>query len=65
MEAPTYSFVIPVYNEEETLKALHDRMASAMAKFDGPAEVILINDGSRDNSLALMLAIQPPNHASE
>lgn len=55
--APTYSFVLPVYNEEETLPELHKRMCVLLDQLDGPAEVILVDDGSRDRSYPLMVGI--------
>jgi len=54
---PVYSFVLPVYNEEETLPELHKRMSALLDRLDGSAEVILVDDGSRDRSYALMLDI--------
>src|SRR5262245_23044681 len=54
MDRPTYSFVIPVHNEEQTLPELATRLEAVLARLDGSAEVILVDDGSRDRSLALM-----------
>lgn len=54
-DSPIYSFVIPVYNEEEVLPELCRRMTALFDELDGPAEVILVDDGSRDRSYALML----------
>jgi len=54
---PTYSFVIPVFNEEDGLAELFRRMSALLEQLDGPAEVILVDDGSRDRSYAQMLAI--------
>jgi len=51
---PKYSFVIPIYNEEETLAELYRRISAVMARMDGSVELILINDGSRDRSLELL-----------
>ncbi len=51
---PKYSFVIPIYNEEETLIELYRRISAVMARMDGPVELILINDGSHDRSLELL-----------
>jgi len=51
---PKYSVIIPVYNEEATIPALYDRVSAVMARLDASAELILINDGSRDRSLLLM-----------
>ncbi len=54
MSNPTYSIVVPIFNEEETIPELHRRMSAVLDKFDGPSELILVNDGSRDRSLELM-----------
>ena len=51
---PKYSFVIPIYNEEETLAELYRRISAVMARMDGSVELILINDGSRDRTLELL-----------
>ena len=53
-----YSIIIPIYNEEETLPALRQRLVSALASLDQPFEVILVDDGSEDNSFALMKSIR-------
>jgi undecaprenyl-phosphate 4-deoxy-4-formamido-L-arabinose transferase len=59
--APQLSIVIPVYNEEEGLQALFDRLYPAMdqlqAKLNLRYEIVFVNDGSRDRS-AGMLASQ-------
>lgn len=54
MVRPTYSLIVPVYNEEETLVELYRRVSAVMDQLDREAELILINDGSRDLSLELM-----------
>lgn len=43
-----YSFVIPIFNEEAVLPILFQRLDRIMERLDGPAEVILVDDGSRD-----------------
>ncbi len=45
-----YSIVIPIYNEEETIPELHRRLKAAIDRFDDAAEVIFVDDGSRDSS---------------
>ena len=50
MDGPTYSIVIPIFNEEETLDELLSRMLALMDRLDGSAEVILVDDGSTDSS---------------
>jgi len=52
---PTYSFVIPVYNELETLPALRERLVELMDRLDGQAEVVLVDDGSTDGSFESMM----------
>jgi polyisoprenyl-phosphate glycosyltransferase len=54
MDAPVYSIVIPVFNEEDTLPELRARLSELMASLDGPAEVVLVDDGSGDRSYQLM-----------
>jgi len=57
---PTYSFVIPIHDEEETLPELYRRLAALLDTLDGESEVILVDDGSRDDSYAVMIGL---NHA--
>jgi polyisoprenyl-phosphate glycosyltransferase len=52
---PEYSFIVPVYNEQETLPALYDRLLSVLAQLDGSAEVIFVDDGSEDDSFDRMI----------
>lgn len=47
------SLIIPVYDEEGSLPALFDAL-DAIAEKLPPHEVIFVDDGSRDNSLALL-----------
>ena len=52
---PTYSLVVPAYNEEGVLPALATRLAELMDALDGDAEAILVDDGSSDRTYELML----------
>ncbi|PKP91915.1 MAG: glycosyltransferase [Alphaproteobacteria bacterium HGW-Alphaproteobacteria-16] len=55
MQRPKLSVVIPCYNEEGCLEALHDRVsAAARAAVGNDFEIVLVNDGSRDGSWAVM-----------
>ena len=47
---PSVSVVVPVYNGEQTLEALVDRLHPVLDKVASDYEVILVNDGSRDKS---------------
>lgn len=48
------SVVIPVYNEEESLQALSDRLMPVLEKLKKPYEVIYTNDGSKDRSIEIL-----------
>ncbi len=52
MTKPYISIVIPVYNEADNLETLYQRLTSAMDEYGKTYEIILVNDGSRDNSAA-------------
>jgi undecaprenyl-phosphate 4-deoxy-4-formamido-L-arabinose transferase len=58
---PYLSIVIPIFNEEENISALWDRLSRVMMEhFSDPAkpwEIIFTDDGSRDKSLAMLLDI--------
>ena len=51
------SIVIPVYNEEENIKKLHKELADVLGKLNLAYEVIWVNDGSKDASLAVLEAL--------
>lgn len=48
------SVVVPVYNEEANLRALNQRLHDTLNSLEVPYEIIYINDGSRDNSPAML-----------
>jgi len=50
------SVVIPVYNEEQGLQALFDRLYPALDKLGIGYEIVFVNDGSRDRSAAILRA---------
>jgi dolichol-phosphate mannosyltransferase len=51
---PRLSIVVPIHNEQENLPELYHRVTQVMEALGEPYELVLVNDGSRDNSLALM-----------
>ncbi len=51
---PLLSIVAPVYNEESVLPEFHRRLSSVLGGIDGLCEIVYINDGSRDGTLALL-----------
>ncbi|WP_267394796.1 MULTISPECIES: glycosyltransferase family 2 protein [unclassified Sphingomonas] len=55
MHRPALSVVIPCYNEAACLELLHARVsAAAQAAVGDDHEIVLINDGSRDDSWPVM-----------
>lgn len=52
--APTLSLVLPVFNEEEVLPALLERLRVLLDRLTLPTEVIFIDDGSADRTLPLL-----------
>ncbi|UTH75346.1 glycosyltransferase [Chromobacterium sp. IIBBL 290-4] len=48
------SVVIPVYNEQDVLQALFDRLYPALDALNIRYEIVFINDGSRDKSVAML-----------
>lgn len=58
------SLVIPVYNEQDNLPLLFDALYQVMPSLGKTWEVILVDDGSRDNSLSILkeYAEKDPDH---
>ena len=50
---PRYSLVIPLFNEEAVMAHLFAALDSVMAQMDAPAEAVLVDDGSRDNTASI------------
>jgi glycosyltransferase involved in cell wall biosynthesis len=48
------SVVIPVFNEAENLAILHQRLKTTCEKITANFEIIYVNDGSKDQSLAII-----------
>jgi len=55
------SVVIPVYNEEENIRLLHNSIREALIDLDKPWEVVYIDDGSSDDSLSILESIAAEN----
>ncbi len=51
------SVVIPLYNEEENLRELHHRLKKIFKENQLNYEIIFVDDGSQDNSLAVIKEI--------
>jgi polyisoprenyl-phosphate glycosyltransferase len=56
-ERVCYSIVIPVFNEEAVLPVLLRRLDLLLARLDGPAEAIFVDDGSSDTGPIVLQAL--------
>ncbi len=52
-----YSVVIPVYNEEAVIPETYHRLTKVMESIDAPYELLFINDGSRDRTGEIIIAL--------
>lgn len=55
MTAPDVSVVVPVFNNASTLDELIDRIVASLEPVVDSFEMVMVDDGSRDGSLALLL----------
>ena len=60
---PKYSVVVPIYNEQETLPELYQRLETVLSGLGESYEIIFVDDGSRDRSLDVMKEIASKNPA--
>lgn len=51
------SVVVPIFNESPNIATLHERLARTLDGLGRASEVLYVDDGSRDDSLALLRAI--------
>src|SRR5208283_2209696 len=54
----TISIVVPLYNEEENVEVLHERLMEVLTSNNIDYEIIYVDDGSIDNTLQLLDAVQ-------
>jgi glycosyltransferase involved in cell wall biosynthesis len=52
------SVVVPIYNEEENIRAFHAALNKALSNIPESIEILYVNDGSRDASLDRLLGVQ-------
>ena len=57
------SVVVPIFNEEDSLEDLFSRLLTVFQKANLPYEIICVNDGSRDQSLAQLIEFHYQNAA--
>jgi glycosyltransferase involved in cell wall biosynthesis len=60
---PVLSVVVPFYNEAASLPQFYHDLSAVMHGFGQAYEIIFINDGSRDTSLALLTDLAKDDHA--
>jgi len=66
MDFVKYSIVIPAYNESERIVATLDKVLAYIAgqpEFAGKTEVLVVNDGSRDNTAEIVKSYTAKNPA--
>jgi dolichol-phosphate mannosyltransferase len=54
---PELSLFLPVLNEEENLRPMHQKICDALESLEKTAEVIFVDDGSTDKSLQILREI--------
>lgn len=57
-ESPIYSVILPVYNERDNVGPLVAEIRAALQPLGQPWEVLAVDDCSRDDSLAVLKALQ-------
>lgn len=55
---PVLSLIVPVYNEVNNIRPFYERICAVMAPLAISWEIIVINDGSRDQTLSELLLLQ-------
>jgi glycosyltransferase involved in cell wall biosynthesis len=58
-EPPAVSVVIPLFNEEETVPLLHERLRAALDALGQAYEIVYVDDGSTDSTFERLTAIAP------
>jgi glycosyltransferase involved in cell wall biosynthesis len=54
---PALSFVVPVFDEEGNVEPLHEEITRTATAIGRPYEIVFVNDGSRDATLARLEAL--------
>ena len=53
----TLAIIVPCYNEQEALPLFYKEASKVLEKLDYDYKLLLINDGSKDNTLSIMKSI--------
>lgn len=58
MPAPlTLSIVVPCYNEQEGIRACHERLTQVLTALGEPYEIVYVDDGSKDHTAEVLQQI--------
>jgi len=60
--SPDISVVIPLYNEQDSLRELHDKIVTVMQSHDFSYEILFIDDGSTDSSVSVIEELVDKNN---
>lgn len=55
------SVIIPIYNEEMNLVPMNNRIIAALSPLGIQYEIVYVNDGSKDNSLPIIMGLSEEN----
>ena len=54
----TVSIVVPLYNEEQNVGPLYDRLSDVLSRLERPCQIVFVDDGSRDRTPQILADIQ-------
>ncbi len=60
---PDYSIAVPFHNEEGGIEPFFERLVPILEQLDGTYEIVCVDDGSSDGTLAALLEAQQGNPA--
>ena len=61
MDCFKISVVVPVYNEEESIRECNNRLVDVLDNIQSDYEIIYVNDGSKDTSLTILKELAENN----
>ncbi len=56
VDAPTLSLVVPCYNEQSNIAPFLEKCTAVLESIGETYEIVFVNDGSRDNTLPMLIA---------
>lgn len=51
---PTYSIIVPMYNEQEVIVMTYEQLTLTMKQLNEPYQLVFVNDGSRDQTALIV-----------